>query len=137
MKSLFFTLAIVVSGSAYATGGFDCQYSKHNIIFNISGVTSWSFENAIVDASGSVRGEIGDDGVIHKFDYLLSKQDIVQYWNSNNQLNMVVYSENAKSEPIKAIIKTVSVDGITFDGTLRLSSGAQWSIEDKITCSVE
>lgn len=137
MKSLLFALIVVSGMNVHATGGFECSYLRDSIDLRVNAVTSWSFENAIVDFIGQAKGSMGDDGSVYRFDYLFSKADVVQYWNSGNEFKLVIYRENEAGEPIKAVIQTTSQNGTDFQGTVQISSGANWSMEDRISCTVE
>lgn len=141
MNKIVFFLISFFTFNTFATGGFSCETnsSMNDAQITMSGVTSRSFENEIVSAEGQAQGSVGDDGVSYTFDYALTKEDIRQYWNSDNEFRLVVYAEKeiaGKLDSVKTVIKTTSTDGITFTGNA-LVSGPAWSMEVPVTCEVE
>lgn len=141
MNKVLFCLLSLFGFNALATGSFSCETdaSVNNAQITIYGVTSRSFENAIVSAEGQANGSVGDDGVSFTFDYALTKADIMQYWNSGDEFRLVIYSEkevNGQLEFLKTVIKTSTTDGITFTGDA-IVSGPSWSMEVPVSCEIE
>jgi hypothetical protein len=141
MKQIALVLGLLLSLSAHATGSFSCEYTSENLELVVVGVTTRSFQNAIVDANARLTGTMGDDGLIFKADQSFVKSDIRQYWNSGDEFRVLLYAETDDSTT-KVTIKTKdSGDGIVFSGTISIQqtqAKGEWSIEDApVSCELE
>lgn len=147
MKRLCLLVGFLLVGSrAWATGGFDCRYAQDGLSFELGGVTSRSFESAIVSANGTVQGEMGDDGSVFQVGYDFTEADVMQYWNSGNEFRVILYSEKESTTTIDSMrveIRTTAdaVDEWLFRGTISIiyrGQNGNWSIsEAPIECSIE
>ncbi len=141
MQQIALALGLFLSLNAHATGGFFCEFNSDSLKLELSGVTTRSFENAIVDAKGRLTGNMGDDGLIFKAGQVFVKSDIRQYWNSGDEFRILLYAETDDSTTTVTIKTKDSGDGIVFNGTISIQQTqpkGEWSIEDApITCELE
>lgn len=145
MKKLAIIVGMLLSLKANATGGFYCEVTDGNLKLAINGVTSRSFQGAVVDAGAELKGTFGDDGLIFNIDHTLVREDLRQYWSTDGEFRLVFYAEKENANSFEKVttmtVKTkVGPDGATYDGMIlihQVQSGKEWSTELPITCSIE
>ena len=146
MKKLFaFALIALTTPSAFATGGFWCEYDRDGLKFEVNGVTTRSFEGAIVDLTAAIAGEMGDDGYVMKVDEKFVKTDVRQYWNLDSEFKLLLYKEvedtNSIFSSTRVVLETKTSDDVDFQGTISIEhhgKNGSWSIEKApIACGQE
>ncbi len=93
MKHLFFSLVVLCSTGALATGSLDCVVNDENIKFNFSADLGSTFGAPLLDpTTGKV--EIKNQAAPIQIPLIkLNKSNVTQYWNFHNEVKMVLYWE--------------------------------------------
>lgn len=102
MKTLIATFLTIASINAFATGGVHCEINDENLKVEVGGTLSRSIPSSPFSTYGSMKIKKEELKEISQKDF----SGIHQYWDQNDNINMVVYKET-EAAFIKLTLQTV------------------------------
>lgn len=144
MKQIILSAILLASLSAHATGDFVCTALDANVNLEISATTAIAPGNPLVYPTKITLDVKADQPGAIKFGKLeMSEENVVQYWNNKNNLNLHITKENEEGDfyaVANLILETKSNKG-TYELHLAINSpngqATEQILKGKISCETE